>query len=215
MTLTRRTAAQALSLGLALAALAPAALAQGPLSPDDQALVAMATAYLQGLDEAKGRFVQTDARGQTTEGQFFMKRPGKARFEYDPPSGLIVVSDGAAVTVADSRLMTFTRYPLGATPLSLFLAKTIRLDRGVVITGVERQGGAFTIVARDGHKKTAGQLALTFTESPLQLVSWAATDAQGRTTRVRLVGLARTSGLEPALFTPKDPRRQPAAHAPM
>jgi outer membrane lipoprotein-sorting protein len=205
MMLTRRTAA----LALMLSALAPAALAASALPPEDEALVDKATAYLQGLDEAKGRFVQTDFRGQTTEGEFFMKRPGKARFQYDPPSGLVVVSDGAAVTVADSRLMTFTRYPLGATPLDLFLARTIRLDRGVVITGVERQGNAFTIIARDGHKKTAGQLALTFTEAPMQLVSWAATDAQGRTTRVRLIGLSRTSGLEKALFVPKDPRRAP------
>jgi outer membrane lipoprotein-sorting protein len=204
-TLTRRT----LALALASASLAPAALAQTALSAEDQALVDKATAYLQGLDEAKGRFVQTDPRGQTTQGTFFMKRPGKARFDYDAPSGLVVVSDGSAVTVADARLQTFTRYPLGATPLSLFLAKTIRLDKGVTITGVERQGASFTLVARDGHRKTAGQLALTFAENPLQLTSWAATDAQARTTRVRLVGLERTSGLDKALFVPKDPRRSP------
>ena len=205
MSLTRRT----LALAIAAASLAPAALAQSPLSTDDQALVEKATAYLQGLDEAKGRFIQTDARGQTTQGTFYLKRPGKARFDYDPPSGLVVVSDGSAVTVADSRLMTFTRYPLGSTPLALFLAKTIRLDRGVAITGVDRQGPAFTIVARDGQKKTAGQLALTFAETPLQLTGWAATDAQGRTTRVRLIGLQRASQLDKALFVPKDPRRSP------
>ena len=148
---------------------------------------------------------------QTAQGTFFLKRPGKARFEYDAPSGMVVVSDGAAVTVADSRLMTFNRYPLGATPLSLFLAKTIRLDKGVVITGVDRTAGGFVITARDGQKKTAGQLALAFSEAPLQLTSWQITDAQGRTTRVRLVRLERASGLDKALFTPKDPRpRRPA-----
>ncbi|HEX3699581.1 MAG TPA: outer-membrane lipoprotein carrier protein LolA [Phenylobacterium sp.] len=208
MILTRRTAV----LALGLCALAPAAFAQGALSAEDQALVARATAYLQGLEEAKGRFVQTDSRGQVTQGTFFLARPGRARFEYDPPSGLVVVSDGAAVTVADSRLKTFDRFPLGATPLSLFLAKTIRLDRGVEVTGVERQPGGFTIVARDGHRKTAGQLALGFADNPLQLTRWAATDAQGRTTRVRLIGLTRTSGLDKALFVGKDPRRAPAAH---
>lgn len=200
MMLDRRT----LTLALAAAAIAPAALAQ-PLGEADMALVQKATDYLQGLDEAKGRFTQTDAAGHVTTGTFFLKRPGKARFEYDPPSGLVVVSDGAAVTVADARLPSFTRYPLGTTPLALFLAKTIRLDKGVAITGVERQGNAFTILARDGHKKI-GQLALTFTEAPMQLISWAATDAQGRTTRVRLTGLSRTSGLDKGLFVGKDPR---------
>ena len=205
MTPTRRT----FTLAMTAAALAPAAVAAPTLGPDDEALVDKATAYLQSLDEARGRFVQTDARGQSTQGTFFLKRPGKARFEYDAPSGMVVVSDGSVVTVADSRLMTFTRYPLGATPLSLFLAKTIRLDRGVTITAVEKQGGSFTIVARDGRRQTAGQLAISFTAAPVQLVSWAATDAQGRTTRVRLTGFERTSGLDKALFTPKDPRRSP------
>jgi outer membrane lipoprotein-sorting protein len=206
MSLTRRT----LTLSLAAAALASPALAA--LAPDDRALVDRATAYLQSLDEARGRFVQTDAQGHVTQGTFYLKRPGKARFEYDAPSGMVVVSDGAAVTVADSRLMTFNRYPLGATPLSLFLARTIRLDRGVEITGVDRLPGGFAIAARDGKKQTAGQLALTFSDNPMQLTSWAVTDAQGRTTRVKLQGLQRTSGLDRALFVAKDPR-PPSARA--
>jgi outer membrane lipoprotein-sorting protein len=200
MSLTRRT----LTLSLAAAALAGPALAA--LAPEEQALVDKATAYLQSLDEARGRFEQTDAQGRITQGTFYLKRPGKARFEYDPPSGMVVVSDGAAVTVADSRLMTFNRYPLGATPLSLFLARTIRLDRGVTITAVDRMPGGFVITARDGQKKTAGQLALTFADNPIQLTAWAVTDGQGRTTRVKLQGLQRTAGLARALFTPKDPR---------
>jgi outer membrane lipoprotein-sorting protein len=205
MTLTRR------SLATSLVALpfATAALAQAPapaLSAEDQALVEKAVAYLQGLSEAKGRFTQTDARGTVTTGELYLKRPGKARFAYDPPSGLLVVSDGGSVAVADSRLKTFDSYPLGATPLSLFLAKTIRLDKGVQVTRVARAADGFTITARDGKKETAGQLALTFSDDPMQLRNWAVTDAQGRTTQVRIDSLERTSGLEAGLFVLKDPR---------
>jgi outer membrane lipoprotein-sorting protein len=209
MTFTRRS----LTLALAAAALAGPALAQAPLSADDQALVQRATAYLEGLAEARGRFVQTDPRGQTTTGTLYLKRPGKARFAYDPPSGLVVVSDGHTVGVADSRLMTFNRYPLGATPLSLFLAKTIRLDRGVQVTGVSRAADGFTITARDGRRQTAGQITLTFVESPMRLTAWTVTDAQGRTTRVQLTDLSPTSGLDPQLFVQKDPRRGPIGPA--
>ena len=59
--LTRR----ALALGLAALPL-PALAARpaiAPLTADDRLLVDKAAAYLQGLTEAKGRFVQTDARG--------------------------------------------------------------------------------------------------------------------------------------------------------
>ena len=179
----RRLLAQTAALSAAIALSAPiAALAQPApaISAADQALVDKAVAYLQALGEAKGRFTQTDARGAVTTGELFLKRPGKARFAYDPPSGLLVVSDGGRVIVQDKRLNTFTAYPLGATPLSLFLAKTIRLDKGVEVTRVARAADGFTITARDGHRQTAGQIALTFTNAPFALVGWAVTDAQRR-----------------------------------
>lgn len=176
------------------------------LSASDQALVDRAVAYLQALSEARGRFIQTDARGATSRGELFLKRPGKARFAYDPPSGLLVVSDGGTVSVADSRLKTFDAYPLMATPLSLFLARTIRLDKGVQVTRVARASDGFSITARDGRRQTAGQITLFFTDAPLALAGWSVTDAQGRATRIQLAGLAATAGLDPALFVLKDPR---------
>ncbi|MDB5448335.1 MAG: lolA [Phenylobacterium sp.] len=203
------------TLALAASALAGPALAQGAPAPQDQALVARATAYLEGLTQAKARFVQTDGRGQTSQGTVYLKRPGKARFAYDPPSGLLVVSNGATVSVADSRLKTFDSYPLGMTPLSLFLARTIRLDKGVQVTGVSRMSDGFTLTARDGRKQTAGQIALTFADAPMQLVGWAVTDAQGRTTRVRLLDLAPAASLDPGLFELKDPRPKGVGRARM
>lgn len=202
--LTRR------ALALGLAALPLPALAQraapAPLSAEDRALVDRAAAYLQGLTEAKGRFVQTDARGATTQGSIYIKRPGKARFEYDKPSGLLVVSDGGNVSIADSRLKTFDAYPLMATPLSIFLSRQIRLDKGVNITRVSKMADGFSITARDGKKQAEGQITLTFSDSPLALIGWTVTDAQGSSTRIRLTNLTKTSGLPASLFVLKDPR---------
>ena len=202
MSLTRRR----LTLALAAAAIADTARGQAALPAADKALVDRAVAYLEGLAEAKGRFLQTDARGRATSGALFMKRPGKARFVYDAPSGLLVVSDGGVVSVQDRRLKTFDQYPLSATPLSLFLARTIRLDRGVTISRVARMADGFSITARDGPKQTAGSLTLNFTDRPLALAGWTVSDAQGRPTRVQLIDLERTSGLSRDLFVLKDPR---------
>jgi outer membrane lipoprotein-sorting protein len=212
MTATRRNVSLALLVSPFMGGLgAGGAMAQAGLSAADQALVDRATAYLQGLTEAQGRFVQTDPRGATTQGALFLKRPGKARFAYDAPSGLTVVSDGGNVAVHDSRLKTFDRYPLSATPLSLFLAKTIRLDRGVTVTRVSRMADGFSITARDGARKTAGQITLTFTDSPITLVGWTIMDVQNRATRVRLQGLRRTSGLASNLFVLRNPYRRAGA----
>jgi outer membrane lipoprotein-sorting protein len=204
---TRRTA---LALIGAAAALPAAAAAPTPqLSPEDKALVDKAVSYLENLSSAKGRFTQFDARGRKTEGELYIKRPGKARFAYDPPSGLLIVSDGGTVNVYDSKLKTFETYPLKATPLSLFLAKQIRLDRGVVVTGVKRYADGFSITCRDGKRETDGQITLTFSNDPVALREWTVTDAQNQTTRVMLSQLQPTPGLDSKLFVLRDPRRGP------
>jgi outer membrane lipoprotein-sorting protein len=204
MTLNRRTFA----LAVVSTALAAPALAARPqitsLSEADKALVDRAAAYLQGLTEAKGRFVQTDGRGNVSGGQLFLKRPGRARFAND--SGLLVVADGGNVSIANPQLKTFDSYPLMATPLSIFLARQIRLDKGIVIAGVARQPGGFSITARDGRKQAEGQIVLNFTDGPMALAGWTVSDAQGQSTRIQIQGLDKTSGLAPSLFVLKDPR---------
>jgi len=191
--------------GPALAQTRRAAPAPALLTAEDRALVAEASAYLQALAQVKGRFVQTSPRGSVTRGEVFIKRPGKARFAYDPPSGLLVVSDGHNVSMWDQRLKTFDRYPLGSTPLSLFLAKHIRLDQGVMVRGIQRQPGGFSITLRDGRRQAEGQVVLTFSQSPLALREWALTDAQGQTTRVALSAL-EPAALDNGLFVLRDPR---------
>ncbi|MBO9557215.1 MAG: outer-membrane lipoprotein carrier protein LolA [Caulobacter sp.] len=198
-----------LAAGLSLAA-APALAAQPPaakLSADDQALVDKATAYIQALGSAKGRFVQTDARGTQTQGDFYLQRPGKARFAYDGPTGLLVVSNGSSVNIFDPRLKTFESYPLSRTPLVLLLAREVRLDRGVTITGVRKLADGFTINAVDAKRQTLGRIALDFSNAPA-LIGWTVTDAKGGETRVRLVDFQKTADLDPKLFVLHDPRRK-------
>lgn len=182
---------------------------RAPLSAADRALVDQAAAYLQGLTSAKGDFIQTDARGRTTRGVFYMQRPGKARFEYAAPSGLLIVADGSNVNVQDRRLRTFDRYPLGSTPLTLFLSRRIRLSEGVEVTRVVRSSDGFQLFARDGKRQAEGSIILAFAGNPLRLTEWTITDAQGGRTRVQLASLQAVSGLNPSLFVLRDPNRRP------
>ena len=207
MTDLRKTISRrAVTLALVATSMAPSARAQPTISPADKALVNRAVAYLESLTEATARFSQTDARGRASSGTLHLKRPGKARFAYDPPSGLLVVSDGGRVSMLDARLKTFDSYPLIATPLSLLLARSIRLDKGVAVTRVTRMSDGFSIAARDKGKQTAGAITLTFTDSPLALSGWTVTDAQGQPTHVQLLNLQRASGLNRSLFVLNDPR---------
>jgi outer membrane lipoprotein-sorting protein len=203
MTKSRCAAALAALIVISASAASRAAPA---LPPEDKALVDRAADYLQNLGEVKGRFTQTDARGAVTHGELYLKRPGKARFAYDPPYGLVVVADGKTVWVADPRLKSFNHYPLKLTPLSLFLARQIRLDQGVVVSHVTHFSNGFGLTAHDARHEAQGQITLTFASDPFRLSDWTMTDARGQTTRVQIDHLEPSSGADAALFEPRDPR---------
>lgn len=207
--LTRRAAFAGLVAATAGPALAQRRPVAPPLSAEDKALVDRATAYLQSLVQVKGRFRQTDARGRISEGDFYLKRPSKIRFAYDLPNDMLVVSNGNTVNIYSKRMGSFESYPLGATPLSLFLAKEIRLDRGVVISRVQRLADGFSITATDGKHEAEGSINLVFGGQPLALREWTVTDLQGGRTRVVLSGLQPVGALDNNLFVLRDPRPGP------
>jgi len=208
MTVSRR------QLGLGIAAIASLsalpASAQSNLSAEDRATLAQAQGYLQALTSAQGQFVETGAGGQRRTGRFYLQRPGKMRFEYTDPAGLLVVSDGYNVKRYDPRLNVFRQVPLGATPLSTFLARNVRFDQGVRVDRVTRmQSGAFAITARDAAKPNEGSVILAFAGNPMRLQEWTITDAQGSRTRTQLTSLSPASGLAASLFQLRDPTRRP------
>ena len=197
--MTRRLALFAMAAFLAIP---PLALPVPALAdPQDDALVAKAVAYLDGLLAAKGTFRQTDPKGVTVTGTFYLARPGRARFQYDAPSGLLITSDGKTVIMSDSYLKTFQKFPLGSTPLALFLADHIRLDKGAKVTRVEHNASGFSVTARDSHGLSQGQVTLYFAEGPVRLTGWALIDAQGQATQVALGPLSPMMQADPGLFT--------------
>lgn len=202
---------RALGLGAAavLAMGAMPAIAQSNLSADDRAVLQQAQTYLTGLTSAQGTFVETGPNNQRREGRFWLQRPGKMRFEYTTPAGLLVVADGNNVNRYDPRLESFRQVPLAQTPLSTFLARNVRLDQGVQIDRVTRMdSGAYAITARDARRPNEGSVILSFAGGRLQ--EWTITDAQGARTRVQLTTLQPVSGLSASLFTLRDPTRRPS-----
>src|SRR5690242_10455420 len=50
-----------------------------------KAQAARVSAYLSSLQTLVGQFVQVGPDGTKTKGDFYIQKPGKVRFEYDPP----------------------------------------------------------------------------------------------------------------------------------
>ena len=212
MTLSRRDLGFGLAViaGLSSMGAALPASAQTALSAEDRATLAQAQTYLQNLTSAQGNFVETGPGGQRRTGRFWLQRPGKMRFEYTDPAGLLVVSDGNNVKRYDPRLNVFRQVPLGATPLSTFLARNVRFDQGVRIDRVTRMSsGAFAITARDARRPDEGSVILSFAGNPVRLHEWTIRDAQGGSTRTQLTLLTPAPNLAASLFQLRDPTQRP------
>src|ERR1700730_2540471 len=83
--------------------------------------------YFNSVTRLAGKFVQVGPDGSKTEGQFYMQKPGKIRFEYDPPSPIELISDGDTVAVRDRKLATQDIYPLSQKPLKFLLSDKLDL----------------------------------------------------------------------------------------
>jgi outer membrane lipoprotein-sorting protein len=148
------------------------------------------------------RFTQVGGDGRRLGGELYLQRPGKLRFEYDPPATLEVVADGSSVAVRDKKLATQDLYSISQTPLKFLLREQVNLGRDIRITDVEQDGDSVRLTLED--RSTLGgtsQITLYFDAKVEQLTQWRITDPQGFQTAVLLDKVDRTKQLDPSLFT--------------
>lgn len=160
--------------------------AYAALSDKDKADVKKAEAYLQGLGSGRARFVQTTHDGTQLVGTFYLQRPGKLRFEYDPPIEDFVVADGTFIYFYDAELGEQTNAPIGQTLADFFLRKNLTLGDDVKVEEVRRSGGFLQIKMTQTDDPAAGSLTLGFKEDPFTLAKWRVVDGQGLITEVEL-----------------------------
>ncbi|QQG36222.1 MAG: outer-membrane lipoprotein carrier protein LolA [Micavibrio aeruginosavorus] len=195
-----------LILALALLCFPFPATAQTPVE-NPAAVTAQVEGYLQNLKTAKARFLQTAGDGSQAIGTFYLSRPGKLRFEYDPPIKDYVVADGYFIYFYDGQLQEQSNAPIGQTMADFLLRPDLKLKGDVSVTKVER-GGELTMVSlAQASDPAAGTLTLAFSEEPFALKKWRVTDAQGAITEVELFQLQTGVNLPSSLFVYTDPKK--------
>lgn len=145
------------------------------------------SAYLNGFRTAKAEFTQVNSDGSISTGELSLRRPGRARFDYDAPNKSLVIAGGGQVAIFDPVSNTPPeQYPLSQTPLSLILADQVNLGRSGMVV---RHGGDATqtaITLQDPENPNYGSIQLVFTPAPITLRQWVITDDSGTQTTVIL-----------------------------
>jgi outer membrane lipoprotein-sorting protein len=171
-----------------------------------------AVAALRAIDTLRADFIQTDANGGRVTGVLTMKRPGKIRFQYQAGVPLLIVSDGAALTMIDYEVRQVQRWPIKNSPLGALLNPDKDVARFARLNPTGRSDLISMAVRDPGHPEY-GTLTLLMLRKPsapggLELDSWIATDAQSRRTLVRLTNPQYGVAVPDSMFRWTDPRPQ-------
>jgi outer membrane lipoprotein-sorting protein len=212
--INRRTA---LLSGLAIAGLRASAFAQPaapqwsnqpgpglPLSAQDSADLARIEAYLNGIHSLKARFIQTAPDGGVASGLALMQRPGRMRFQYDPPSPFLLVANHGVLIFHDAQLNQTSNIPLGRTPLGILLGDRIALSGDISVTKFVRLPGQLQVSLVRTTSPGEGTLTLIFADNPLTLRQWNVLDQQGKQTRVAFANLEVGAAVDAKQFDFRD-----------
>jgi outer membrane lipoprotein-sorting protein len=162
--------------------------------------------YINDMKTAEAEFTQISDDGFISTGTLYIKRPGKMRFEYDPPNFGVVVAGNNTVAIVDKKSNQRPEtYPLSKTPLSLILARTVNLAEANMVVDHGFDGTATTVTAQDPKHPERGNIEMSFTGLPIELRKWVIKGETGERTTVILGAMETGHDLRQTLFDPNRP----------
>lgn len=185
-----------IAFALALTLSAPAAWAA------DKLPLSQISNYLNGLKTVQTSFTQVNDDGSLSTGMLWLQRPGKMRFEYDPPNDAVVLASAGTVQIFDPKSnQPPEQYPLRRTPLSLVLDRNVNLGQANMVVGHDFDGTATVVTAQDPKNPENGRIELMFTSDPIELRKWVIHDNAGTQTTVLLGPLTDSGRVDQRLFS--------------
>jgi outer membrane lipoprotein-sorting protein len=157
--------------------------------------------YFNAIRTLKARFVQTNPNGSIIQGTFYVRRPGRLRFEYDPPSQLKIVADGFQVTMWDPTTKDFGQWPIGWTAVSFLVKDPMSLSGDLRVEKLERVNGLIEATMSQTKKPKDGKVIVRFSENPLTWRGWTIIDSRGQQVSVALTDMQTGMQLADSLFS--------------
>jgi outer membrane lipoprotein-sorting protein len=169
-------------------------------------VVADVERYLNGITTLEARFQQIGPDGGLATGKLYLQRPGRLRFDYDPPSRIRLVAPGDwRLIFYDASIKQVNVIPIGQTPLGILLDREISLDDAVEVVDVQHAGEEVALTVVRQGRADQGTVTLVFAEQPMALRRWSVTDAQGLETHILLDEVRTGGAIDPELFRWRDP----------
>lgn len=160
-----------------------------PFTPAQRATMEKINSVYNSIRDMNGTFTQVEGNGAVATGKFFISKPGRVRFVYDPPATLDIVSDGQQLAVRDKKLGTQDAYPLWQTPLRYLLKDQINLIEDARIVSILQDQNVVTVAIEEEGALTQGRLTLYFSAQDYSLLQWSVVDGRGAETNVTVANV--------------------------
>ncbi|MGE0755197.1 MAG: outer membrane lipoprotein carrier protein LolA [Alphaproteobacteria bacterium] len=164
--------------------------------------------YLTGLTTIVADFTQFAPDGTLTAGKFFLKRPGKMRWQYDPPTPVLIVANETQLVFFDRELEQVSYIPISESLIGFMAKDVIRFDEEVGVSNFEKNANVIRVTLAEPDRPTEGSLMLEFTDKPLLIRNMVITDTAGQVTSVALNNATFGTKLDNKLFVFRDPRKR-------
>jgi len=176
------------------------------LTDSDKADIARVEGYLNGMTSVKASFQQSTGSQGIDFGRIYLRRPGRLRVEYDPPSEIVLIADGTLLSYYDAELNHIEQVPLKLSPMWFLLRENVKLGGDVTVTSFRKDANTISIGLVQSDEPDAGSVVLELGDKPLELRKWTITDSSGSQVHVSLYNSQFGVELNNALFA--TPRKQ-------
>jgi outer membrane lipoprotein-sorting protein len=188
-------------VGVMLSPMAMAAKVKGiAVTPEIQAAAARIDAYFNSFNTLKGTILQTSPKGRTSKGSFAISKPGKFRFDVDPPTPYILASDGKWLTITNKKMDRGDQVPVSKTPLRLLAAQNLNLLAESVVISHSEADGFTTLALADKKGGMPGHIIMVFDDGQNELRQWIIVDGKGQRTTVELTSVEKDAKVNPKQF---------------
>lgn len=157
--------------------------------------------YLNDITTLAAPFEQEDSSGGKSSGTFYLSRPGRLRWDYAPPTPILIVAKGSLVAYYDKELDEVSHISLDDTLAGILTKQKISFgEDGVRITGFEKRNGEIQLTITQDKKEDQGNLTMVFKDGSMDLLRMEVVDSIGKNTIVRFANLMYNKPLEKELF---------------
>lgn len=152
-----------------------------------QETLAKVEQYLNNISTLVADFTQVAPNGELSGGTLYLQRPGKMRWEYRPPTPILIVSTGETLVYYDRETDEVSYISLDDT-LAAFIARPEIdfADPALIVEDVAESDASLQLRLRQSDKEDARGLMIEFEKNPLKIKRLITISPDGQLTRILL-----------------------------